>query len=678
MKKKIFIFYFFFKFLFLSINPSYSFISLNCSDTISVAITIQQTCQNNDTLIITNVGSVILTGSDAIDADSKSGVTIDNKGTISASVNQAIDMQNSVNTTVTNSGTIEAGQINAILMDGTSADNNTINNSGTLKAGKTQVILATNSENTTIINSGSIETTNSSNPNTSGINYYNTSASAIDGATITNTGTIFAYGAGIRFGTSGNASKAINNMTITNSGTIEGGTASILVNNTNATGTNIITEDEGTYTGKIDLNGTETTFTLDCSISKDQDIEISNKTEITIVNNLCGNDTYVILDSNKNPDRDNSETNGYLRIYGEELDLVSDNKKYRTEIFQKGVSQVFKSIEDIKEQSVFFSKAKRDNIYSNSTSGVSGYFLNNEYEEDKLRAFLSYFEQSSNFNSKEKIKSENLAFGYNVDSEIKNLSTTPLFGISINKVTDIETESNEIKKNNFLGTFIAINSNYKSVKKFSDNHSLSLKVSSEYGAHKLNEYLTNFTHGDLSVDEAIDQVFMAGFDVEYEVKSENGFIFKPYSGLSFHNTLSNDIVMYDINGADIKENISQGHVMNGVLAKKVGFSLTKNTNDIGFSLGLEHSNQDGLIDNNINLSISMKLQKIAKRRKEDEKLDPELEKLFNRLQIVRENERIAKVANKLNNENKLLKDLIIKLIKENQKLKFENKILTKD
>ena len=58
MKKIIFIFYFFLKFLFLSINPSYSFIglALNCDDTVSVALTIQQTCQDNDTLIITNGG----------------------------------------------------------------------------------------------------------------------------------------------------------------------------------------------------------------------------------------------------------------------------------------------------------------------------------------------------------------------------------------------------------------------------------------------------------------------------------------------------------------------------------------------------------------------------------------------------------------------------------------------
>ena len=130
MKKIIFILYFFFKFLVLTINPSYSLIALNCDDTVSEAITIQQECQDNDTLVITNGGSVILTGSDAIHAKNHSGVTIDNKGTISASVNQAINMQHAVNSTVTNSGTIEATLRNAILMDGADADNITINNSG--------------------------------------------------------------------------------------------------------------------------------------------------------------------------------------------------------------------------------------------------------------------------------------------------------------------------------------------------------------------------------------------------------------------------------------------------------------------------------------------------------------------------------------------------------------------
>jgi len=678
MKFLFFFFFFFFKFLVLSINPSYSFISLNCDDTISVALTIQQTCQNEDTLIITSGGSVILTGSDAIDADSVSGVTIENRGTISASVNQAIDMQHAVNTTVTNSGTIEATLRNAILMDGTNADNNTVNNSGTLKAGKKQVILATNSENTTIINSGSIQTSDSNNQNTSGINYYNSSGSAINGATITNSGTIFAYGHAIRFGTSGIASKAVNNMTITNSGTIEGGTASIAVNNANATGTNIITKDEGTYIGEISLNDTATTLTLDCSISKDQDIELTKKTNVTITNNLCGNDTYVILDANKNPDSDNSETNGYLRIYGEELDVVSNNKKYRTEIFNQSISNVFKSLSDIKEKSLFYTNSKRNNIYENSLKGYSGFFLNNDFEQEKVKTFLTYFEQRANFNSKEKSKSRNLAFGYNLNTDLKNLSIKPLLGISINKISDIETESTEIKQNKFLGQFLAVNSEYKFIKKIRDGDKLSLKINGLYGAHRLPKYISNFTHGDLSVDQAIDQVLSTGFDVEYSSEIKNEFVLKPYAGLALNNTLSKDIKIRDINGAGLVEDISQSNFMNGEMVKKIGLTLSKNNDDITMNFNLEHKNQKGLVDNSINFSISKQLQRIAKKRKEERKIDPELEKLFDQLQIVREKERIAKIANKLNKENQVMKDLIIQLIKENQKLKTQNKLLIKN
>jgi len=132
--------------------------------------------------------------------------------------------------------------------------------------------------------------------------------------------------------------------------------------------------------------------------------------------------------------------------------------------------------------------------------------------------------------------------------------------------------------------------------------------------------------------------------------------------------------MNDINGAGLKEDISQDHTMNGAVAKKIGFSLTKNTEDIGLSFNFEHSNKDNVVNNNLNFSISKKLQRIAK-RKEEEKLDPELENLFDQLQVVRENERLATITNKLNKENQAMKELIIQLIKENQKIKTENNLL---
>ena len=92
-------------------------------------------------------------------------------------------------------------------------------------------------------------------------------------------------------------------------------------------------------------------MTLDCSISKDQKIEIHSKTNMVITNNLCGNDTYEILDINSDPDTDNSETNGFLYVYGEDLDINSNNKKYRTEIFLSKLNDIFNSVSEEKKTS---------------------------------------------------------------------------------------------------------------------------------------------------------------------------------------------------------------------------------------------------------------------------------------------------------------------------------------
>ncbi len=893
--KKLFIFYFLFKFLVLFINPSYGFISLNCDDTVSIAVTIQQTCQDDDSLTVTSAGSISVNDHKSVDLEDEKGVQITNNGTIETANNsnkqKTIYAESSLDTTITNSGTINSDNNEAIYLD--YAENVTItNNSGATisaeganaiegrnigwcdqggdnsncqstlsESGSTAVGLILNNygtisslNNTIWLGSGGegkksrgvkiynhdggiIETTSGTDPiigkyltdseiinyqgatiesaNRYGINTEFGSNLTIDnrgtitsdrnsiycrecsGVTFTNSGTISstntgtntgtvlidrqgdsdashtitnsgtiesAFGAaiqvarntggttinntgtitstsggigagrtknltinnhgtitvtgehnqnhfGIGFGNSSTTAEAgenvvlnnfgtisalngdadgikvgdyhdnknFNGLTINNSGTISGADNSIVMANSNNTDLEIVTKNEGTYEGEIDLNSTSATLTLDCSISKDQDIELHGKTNITITNNLCGNDTYQILDANKNLDTDNSETNGYLRIYGEELDVVSNNKKYRTEIFSNTINNIFKSLSDIKERSTYYTQSKRNNIYNNTTKGISGYFLKNNYQEEKTKTFLTYFEQNAKFNSREKNKSKNLAFGYDIKKNLNNFSIKPLFGISSNKITDIETESNEIIRNNFFGQFFAFHADYKLTRKIQKNNHLSLIISGEYGAHRLPKYVSNFTHGDLSVDEAIDQVLGAGFEVEYSLKNENGFILKPYIGLAFNKTLNGIVKMNDINGAGLKEDISQTHNLNEALAKKIGFSLTKNTDDISLSFNFEHSNQDNLIDNNLNFSISKKLQRIAKKiareREEEEKLDPELEKLFDQLQIIREKERLALIANKLNKENQVMKELIIQLIKDNQKLRTENKLL---
>ena len=67
-----------------------------------------------------------------------------------------------------------------------------------------------------------------------------------------------------------------------------------------------------------------------------------------------------------------------------------------------------------------------------------------------------------------------------------------------------------------------------------------------------------------------------------------------------------------------------------------------------------------------------------KRRREEEKEVPELEKLFDQLQLVKENEKLKELSAEVIEENKIVKQLLIELLKENQKLKAKNKLFEKN
>ena len=114
--------------------------------------------------------------------------------------------------------------------------------------------------------------------------------------------------------------------------------------------------------------------------------------------------------------------------------------------------------------------------------------------------------------------------------------------------------------------------------------------------------------------------------------------------------------------------------MNGVLAKRVGLNLTKDNNNFSYTINFNYQDQDGLIENSASISLSKQMQQISKLRKEREREIPELEKLFDQLQLVKENERLSEIAGKVTEENKVMKALIIQLLKENQKLKTENQL----
>jgi len=336
------------------------------------------------------------TGNYAIDLKGASTITIDNAGTIKPGAAYGIYCDICSNLTLTNSGDIEATSDTLFLRDMTGT--NTITNSGTIKNTSSGVAIQFNgSTGVTFENTGTVEsvtqvavdfvdnvnptlknwgTIKSTVDNSKVVDFGQTDSTGT-GGTLENYGTIIAStgssGQAIRVG---NGTATWDDLKIINSGTISSvGEAVLVSGGSETTGLNITTKGEGTWVGEIDMESAAVTMTLDCSISKDQDIEIEDKTNMVIVNNLCGNDTYEILDSSKSADVDNSETNGYLRIYGEDLDITSNNHKYRSEIFLAKLKNIFIGISDNKEHGTYYSSQKRNDIYKNYENGVLG-FLN--------------------------------------------------------------------------------------------------------------------------------------------------------------------------------------------------------------------------------------------------------------------------------------------------------------
>ena len=667
----------------LGIILFFSFSSLGnatCLKTVTTALTDVQTCGASETLTVKSTGSIVFSGSKAVRANNgvgASNTTVINHGLISAT-GDTINMKSAPGTNkITNSGTINTAQNEndssgiAVLVQKT--DGTEIVNSGTIHGGKYS-IQGLQTDDITITNSGTIsanETTGAAIYLTNGTN-----------ATITNTGTITNLRHGIRLGKSHGS---LNNATIINSGLIAGTTHndrnSIYVSDDNnvTSGFNLITKGEGHYDGKIllsDQNGTTGVtffdFTLDCSISRDQTIEIHEKQNVRIINNLCGNDTYEILDSNLNPDADNSETNGYLRIYGEDLDIDSHNKKYRSEIFLSNLNDIFNSVSEEKKSSGYYSVKKRDNIYKNETRGVTGDF---KIENDNFTPFLSYSSQQAKFNNGEALDSENLAIGLKkeIDYEKFKFSVVSIFGLTQNKYLDLETETKQTISKKNLGQFAAVN--YKASKeiKIDDSQSLNIEVDGKYGLRRLPTYLTSFTDGDLSVDDAVDQVLSGGFNVEYSKSFENGFVLKPYTGLSLNQTLSEKIDIV----AD-GERKDMAHYMDDDLAVKAGLNISKNTDDFGLNFNLEFNEQNGLKDSQVSISLTKVIQNNISKKIEGLPIDPELEKLFDQLQLAKENERLAELSGRAVEENRIMKEMIIQLIKENNKLKTERNLLLKN
>ncbi len=669
--------------------------------TTASTIRLNLSTNNAQNVTITNSGTIRRTGdnSGVILGAGSDTVTVTNNstGTIQGK-DQGIFINTGDNWTVDNSGTIYGVDAKGFNIKG--GDNNKITNQSgaTIKTDGANGILiwgtdSDDGENTEIYNYGTI----SANTSTIKAGEYS------DGTTITN------YSGGTIQATKTTGAQAAvqidgDNTTITNKGTItaSGTLHSIEVAN-GVTGTKIYVDGAPTFTGEVDFNNAaaNTTMYLGCNMTQDTTIEIHNKPNLNITNNLCGNDTYTIQDSSQVADADNSETNGYL-VIDEGLEVESNNAKYRSENVStklKGLFSAANYIDGVEPEDkffrVFYSNVKREDMYEGSMKGIVGQLSPINWGNITSNVFLGYSEHHGDFDNGEFLGGGNYALG------LKNVFTknglkvsfSPMIGLNSLDVTDFDSDSSAKIKTNLLSEFLAFNGKIDKEIQTSKDASLNLSVQSTLGLQRFPDYLSSFSDGDLSVDEAIEQVLSGGFEVKYNEKLGGGFIIKPYIGVTLNHNLNSNIDMVKDD-----DNLPASPAYSSTAGYYAGLSLNKKVKGFNFDLDLMYGNEDGLINEIAAISLTKKFSKVktAKLEKktdtskislssttEDRDNQKDIEALRKAVEQIKaknealkaQNEKLKLLSEKVLEENKTSKNLIMDLIKTNEKIKLEKEIL---
>jgi len=668
---------------------------------------------SGDTITITNHGTIqnVEKNYAIIDLDSMTSGAIVNftntglirQGTSSNGKNHAysgnVDAQNSTDEiNFTNSGTIQSAK-QVILLNGST--NFTLTNSGTVKQDGYGV------DYPEINSFGKFDQSDGDAPTGDGYSTIQVGISG-SGATIINSGTISAAGGNNHAITIGDndAGEAHSNATIENSGTISAGSgdygrAIIIIPSASGTitsGTTIKVKEEAEFTGGIDLGKTESTIVLDPSITKDITITVYNYDgDLTITNNLTGNDTYSITEEDLDSDGDADD--GTLTILGEDLEIAQDNPKYRSENVLTKLRGLFDASNYInwhfpedKMFKIFHSTQKRDGTYKGEMSGVVGQLSPFILGDIRNNIFLGYTRQDGDFDNGEFLGGDNFALGLKSVYENNGFkaSFTPMIGLNDLTVTDFDTDTKTKISTNLLSEFAGFNTKLGKEIKTSEDSSLSLSVQSTLGVQRFPEYLAKFSEGDLSVDEAIEQVLGAGFEVRYVEGLGKGFVIQPYIGANVNNNLNNSI---KITADGENKNVSPANEM--TTGYYAGVSFTKKTEDINFDLDLMYGNEDGLINQiaAVSLTKSFGASKTKDKSKKSTKdlktasinIDENLLE-FGKLKEINEqikaqnkklkaeNEKLKSLYAKTIEENKTSKRLIVELLKENEKIKLEKEI----
>ena len=461
----------------------------------------------------------------------------------------------------------------------------------------------------TVTNSGTIHTA-TTNPST-GVEVYNsaigfTSPGTGASYTINNSGTIKSVDDNL----AGIYVEDVANATIINSGTIQGHGTRRAINiqdHGTETGTTIKLSGEPTFTNGIDLAKTITNIVLQNDITSDLTVEIYNYDgDLTITNELSGNDTYTLTEEDL--DSDGTADDGTLTILGEDLEIAQDNPKYRSENVLTKLRGLFDAANYInwhfpedKMFKIFHSTQKRDGTYKGEMSGVVGQLSPFILGDIRNNIFLGYTRQDGDFDNGEFLGGDNFALGLKSVYENNGFkaSFTPMVGVNDLTITDYDTDTKTSINTNLFSEFAGINTKLGKDIELSEEGFLNLSVQSTFGLQRFPDYLAKFSDGDLSVNEAIEQVLGLGFEVKYIDELSEGFVVQPYAGININNNLNNSIKIT----AD-GENKNVSPASSSTTGYFAGLSIIKNLDeDLNFDFDLSYSNEDGLINEVASVSL---------------------------------------------------------------------------
>ena len=231
-------------------------------------------------------------------------------------------------------------------------------------------------------------------------------------------------------------------------------------------------------------------------------------------------------------------------------------------------------------------------------SGVVGSLNANNLTPGARHYFIGYTDQRTSFSNKEYMGGENMALGFNKTyaTGLFDFSLTPVVGLADLNITDVETEGNQSINTTLMSQFIGLDAGIGKVITTNEKNRTSFKVQTTYGSQRFPGYTASFTDGDLLVDEAVDQVLGANFEMRNALGIEGNV--QLYVGGNWNTTLSDEL---EITADGENKNVSPE--MQKAFGHYAGIDVRAAIKGFNLDLNLGYGTTGGLTNQTASLSL---------------------------------------------------------------------------